>query len=275
MDFSLLFSTQGIVSLLTLTLMEVVLGIDNIVFLSIIAGKLPKNLQAKARNYGLTLALIPRVVLLLFISWIISLTNPLFTLDFIEIDDKPLSITVKGLILIVGGLFLIYKATTEIHHKLEGDDEINGSKPKEVSFAAALFQIVIINVVFSFDSILTAVGLVSVEDFGHTVALIIMIVAVVVSSIIMMVFAGKLSKFVNKHPTVKMLALSFLLMIGLLLVADGLGKHVPKGYLYFAMAFSLTVELLNLRLRKKTAPVHLYDSYEINNLRDTTPNKEK
>jgi predicted tellurium resistance membrane protein TerC len=274
-----LFSAQAIVSIFTLTIMEIVLGIDNIVFISIISGKLPAEMQGKARNYGLVLALIPRILLLFVISWLISLEKPLFTIDAIQIHKgQPFGLTGQGLILLLGGLFLIYKATTEIHHKLEGVDEMDGKSPKAASFGNALFQIVLINLVFSLDSILTAVGLVSPEDYGggehgKNVALVIMIIAVVLSVIIMMLFAGKVSHFVNKHPTVKMLALSFLLMIGVLLVIESVEVHVPKGYVYFAMAFSVLVEMLNLRLRKTSQPVNLHDSYAVKNLKQGPDNR--
>ncbi|MDQ3072968.1 MAG: TerC family protein [Bacteroidota bacterium] len=244
----------GLVSLLTLTIMEVVLGIDNIVFISIIASKLPADQQPKARTWGLILALIPRVILLLFITWIIGLDKPLFTIEGLTLHgDEPFYMTGKGVILLIGGLFLIYKATTEIHHKLEGAEEEIGVVKKR-SFASALMQIVLINIVFSFDSILTAVGL--ADD------VLIMIVAVVVSLGLMLIFAGKISSFVNKHPTVKMLALSFLLMIGVLLIAEAFNLHVPKGYVYFAMAFSVLVEMLNLRMRKKVKPVQLHNTHQ-------------
>jgi predicted tellurium resistance membrane protein TerC len=231
-------------------------------------------MQGKARNYGLVLALVPRILLLFVISWIISLEKPLFTIDAIQLHHgQPLSMTGQGLILLLGGLFLLYKATTEIHHKLEGVDEMDGKSPKATSFSSALVQIIAINLVFSLDSILTAVGLVAPDDYGggdkgKDAALIIMIIAVVLSVIIMMLFAGKVSHFVNKHPTVKMLALSFLLMIGVLLVIESVDVHVPKGYVYFAMAFSVLVEMLNLRLRKTSQPVNLHDSYAVKNLKD-------
>lgn len=274
-----LFSAQALISVFTLTIMEIVLGIDNIVFISIISGKLPQEMQRKARNYGLILALVPRILLLFGISWIISLEHPLFTIQAIHMHPgKPLAMTGQGVILLLGGLFLIYKATTEIHHKLEGPDEIQAKAPKRASFGAALVQIVIINLVFSLDSILTAIGLVSPEDYGggkhgKEIALIIMIAAVILSVILMMMFAGGVSRFVNKHPTIKMLALSFLLMIGVLLVIESIEVHVPKGYVYFAMAFSVLVEMLNLRLRKKSQPVNLRDSYAVKNLKEGADNR--
>jgi predicted tellurium resistance membrane protein TerC len=275
----ILFTPEAILSLLTLTLMEIVLGIDNIVFISIICGKLPQEMQAKARNYGLVLALVPRVILLLFISWIIGMDKPLFTIGALKVHGEPFALTGKGLILLIGGLFLLYKATTEIHHKLEGEDEMDSPKAKKSSFSGALIQIILINIVFSFDSILTAVGLVSSDEppkgFGIDGALIIMIIAVILSVVVMMLFAGPVSRFVNKHPTVKMLALSFLILIGVMLIVEAVEVHVPKGYVYFAMAFSVIVEMLNLRLRKKTQPVNLHDSYALKNLKEpdtrTTP----
>ncbi len=246
-----IFSTDGLISLITLTFMEVVLGIDNVVFIAIIAGKLPADQQAKARNWGLVLALIPRLILLLFVSWLIGLEDYLIDL---EVLGHTVQMTEKGAVLLAGGLFLLYKSTSEIHEKLEGNKGQDG-KAKQISFAGALFQIIILNVVFSLDSILTAVGLVREVS--------IMIVAVIVALLIMLVFAGKISNFVEKHPTVKMLALSFLLLIGFLLIAesfifDGEEVHVPKGYIYFAMAFSLLVEILNLNMKKRAQePVKL------------------
>lgn len=250
-----LFTTDGIISLVSLTFMEIVLGIDNVIFIAIIAGKLPQEQQRKARNWGLILALIPRVILLLFISWLIALKDELIHL---EILDYTITMTEKGLVLFIGGLFLLYKATTEIHEKLEG---VEGGKvkTKQMSFSTALVQIILLNIVFSFDSILTAVGLAK--------EVIIMIVAVVIALGITLIFAESISNFVEKHPTVKMLALSFLLLIGFLLVTEsfvinGEEIHVPKGYIYFAMAFSLVVEMLNLRMKKNSEPVRLKNSYQ-------------
>lgn len=230
------------ISLLTLTLMEIVLGIDNIIFISIIAGRLPKEEQKKARTLGLTLALGIRIILLLFVSWLAGLTDPFFTLM-----EKGFS--ARDLIMMGGGLFLLGKSTLEIHHKLEGEDNVEGKKLIRASFSQIIFQILLLDIVFSMDSIITAIGL--VKEAG------IMIAAVVISMGVMMVFAGKIGDFIEKHPTLKMLALSFLLMIGLILFAEGFGVHVPKGYVYFAMAFSLLVEMLNMRMLRKTRPVHL------------------
>ncbi|MBA3899930.1 MAG: TerC family protein [Bacteroidetes bacterium] len=229
-----LLSPEALISLLTLTLLEVVLGIDNIIFISIVTGKLPQVQQKKARTLGLGLALIMRVGLLFAITWIIGLTKPLFTLfDY--------SASWRDLILFVGGLFLMAKSTTEIHGRVSGDEDLLEIK-KKLSFTKAIIQIVILDLVFSFDSILTAIGL--VDQF------IIMVVAVVIAMVIMLVFAEKVSSFVNNHPTIKILALSFLLMIGMLLILDAFHVHVPKGYVYFSLAFSLFIEFLNLRMRR-------------------------
>ncbi len=229
----------------TLTVLELVLGIDNIVFISILAGKLPPDQQSKARYIGLGLALIMRVILLFSLSWVIGLTAPLFTVFGQEISGR-------DLVLLVGGLFLIAKSTHEIHGSLEGEE---GHKTAKVyaSFAGVLVQIAVLDMVFSLDSVITAVGMVDQIE--------IMIAAVVVSIVFMMAFAKPIGEFVQKHPTVKMLALSFLLLIGVTLIAEGFDQHIPKGYIYFAMAFSVLVEFLNLRLRKKTEPVHLRDAY--------------
>src|SRR6187402_3416983 len=234
------------ISLITLTLMEIVLGIDNIIFISIVAGKLPAEDQGRARTIGLMCALVFRVILLLFISHIVAMKDPLFTLN-LPFDLKDFGVTGRDLILFAGGLFLIAKSTTEIHGKLEGEeDEKPGEKKKAQKIGQVIFQVVLIDIVFSFDSILTAVGLVD-----HVI---IMIMAVILSMCVMLAFSKVISDFVNDHPTIKMLALSFLIMIGFMLVLEALHQHVPKGYVYFAMAFSLVVELLNMRLRKKTEP---------------------
>jgi predicted tellurium resistance membrane protein TerC len=230
-----LFDPALWISLLTLTIMEIVLGIDNIIFITILAGRLPMHQQAKARNLGLTLALGIRIILLLFISWLAGLTEPLFV-----IFDEGISI--RDLIMIVGGIFLMGKSTMEIHHKLEGEEEQLDGQHKVNAFSAIIVQILLLDIVFSLDSIITAIGLVKEVE--------IMIAAVTISMIVMLIFAGAIGAFINKHPTLKMLALSFLLMIGLILLLEGFGMHVPKGYVYFAMAFSFIVEMLNLRLRK-------------------------
>jgi predicted tellurium resistance membrane protein TerC len=250
--FDIFLSADTWISLLTLTFMEVVLGIDNIIFISIVAGKLPHEKQGQARNIGLTLALVFRVLLLLGISWIVSLKEPLFTLTLPFLSEGDFGVTGRDLILLAGGLFLIAKSTSEIHHKLEGD-ELGQEVTRPVhSLGKVIFQIVLVDIVFSFDSILTAVGLVD-----HVI---IMIIAVIISMGIMLAFSKYIADFVNKHPTVKMLALAFLIMIGVMLVIEAAHQHVSKGYIYFAMFFSLLVEMLNMRLRKAiTPPVHLRD----------------
>ena len=229
----------------TLTVLELVLGIDNIIFISILAGKLPAEQQNKARFIGLTLALVMRVLLLLSLSWIIGLTAPLFS-----VAGK--AISGRDLVLLIGGLFLIAKSTHEIHGSLEGE-EGHGSKRVYSSFASVIVQITLLDMVFSLDSVITAVGMVD--------NLWIMISAVVISIIAMMFFARPIGDFVQRHPTVKMLALAFLLLIGVTLVAEGFGQHIPKGYIYFAMAFSVLVEILNMKLRKKAEPVQLHNPY--------------
>ena len=229
----------------TLTVLELVLGIDNIIFISILSGKLPSERQASARFVGLTLALGMRVLLLLSLSWIIGLTEPIFSVFGKDISGK-------DLVLLVGGLFLIGKSTHEIHGSLEGEEGY-ASKKVYASFASVIIKITLLDIVFSLDSVITAVGMVN--------NLWIMIAAVVVSIVAMMFFAGPIGAFVQRHPTIKMLALAFLLLIGVTLVGEGLGQHIPKGYIYFAMAFSVLVEVLNMRLRKKTDPVHLHNAY--------------
>lgn len=244
--FSLFSQTDTYISLVTLTFMEIILGIDNIIFISIITGKLPENEQAKARRLGLSLALVFRILLLLSISWIAGLVHPLFTVFGFDV-------TGRSLILILGGLFLIFKSTMEIHEKLEGKEEESKDVVKK-GMSALLVQIVLLDIVFSFDSVITAVGLVKHVS--------IMIIAIILSMIVMLMFAKSVSDFIHKHPTIKMLALSFLLMIGLLLFLEGLHIDVPKGYVYFAMAFSFLVEMLNIRLRKKVKPVELKEKYK-------------
>ena len=247
MDFSWLADPQVWIAFATLTVLELVLGIDNIVFISILSGKLPPEQQPKARFIGLSLALVMRVLLLFSLSWVMSLTTPLFSLP---VFNHPVS--GRDLILIIGGLFLIAKSTHEIHGSLEGE-EGHASKKVYASFASVIVQITLLDIVFSLDSVITAIGM--VEQVS------IMIAAVVVSIIAMMLFAGSIGAFVQKHPTVKMLALAFLLLIGVTLLAEGFHQKIPKGYIYFAMAFSVIVEILNMRLRKKAEPVHLHNAY--------------
>lgn len=237
-----LLTAQGLISLATLTLMEVVLGIDNLLFISILSDKLPKASQGKARTIGLALALIMRVLLLWTISWIVGFSEPLISNIFGLGHD----ISVRDLILLSGGLFLIYKSTVEIHEKVEGEEAHVESK-KTLSLTSAIAQIVLLDIVFSFDSILTAIGL--VDD--PTKDLAIMVIAVVISLVIMLLFAKPISDFVNNHPTIKMLALTFLLLIGILLVAEAFHQVIPKGYIYFSIAFSLFVEMLNMWSKKK------------------------
>lgn len=247
MDFSWLASPEVWIAFATLTILELVLGIDNIVFISILSGKLPPEQQPKARFIGLSMALLMRVILLFSLSWVMSLTAPLFTLPIV---NHPVS--GRDLILIIGGLFLIAKSTHEIHGSLEGE-EGHASKKVYASFTNVIIQITLLDIVFSLDSVITAIGM--VEQVS------IMIAAVVVSIIAMMLFAGSIGAFVQKHPTVKMLALAFLLLIGVTLLAEGFHQKIPKGYIYFAMAFSVLVEVLNMRLRKKAEPVHLHNPY--------------
>ena len=242
----LLSDPQAWIAFATLTVLELVLGIDNIVFISILAGKLEAAQQAKARYLGLALALVMRVILLFSLTWVIGLTAPLFTVFGQEISGR-------DLVLLLGGLFLIGKATHEIHGSLEGEEGHAATKAY-ASFASVIVQIMLLDIVFSLDSVITAVGM--VNDLR------IMIGAVIIAMLFMMAFSGSIGRFVQRHPTVKMLALSFLLLIGVTLIAESLDQHIPKGYIYFAMAFSVFVEMLNLRLRKpKTAPVHLRDRF--------------
>jgi predicted tellurium resistance membrane protein TerC len=237
---------QAWIGFATLTVLEIVLGIDNIVFISILADKLPTEQQRRARLVGLALAMVTRILLLLSLTWIIGLTKPLFTVLGEEVSGR-------DLVLLLGGLFLIAKSTHEIHGNLEGEEGQISARVAP-SFASVLIQIMLLDIVFSLDSVITAVGM--VEEVG------VMISAVVVAIVFMMAFAGTISGFVSRHPTIKMLALSFLILIGVALIADGLGRHIPKGYIYFAMAFSVGVELLNLRVRRAHAkPVKLHRPY--------------
>jgi predicted tellurium resistance membrane protein TerC len=231
---------QAWIALLTLTSLEIVLGIDNIIFISILSGKLPKEQQARARVLGLAAALVTRLLLLLSLAWIMRLTSPLFTVGQ--------EISGRDLILILGGLFLLAKATHEIHSKLEGE-EGHSSGRKAATFTGVIVQIMLLDIVFSLDSVITAVGMVS--EIG------VMVAAIIIAVAVMMAAAGPISTFVDNHPTVKMLALSFLLLVGTALVAEGFEQHLPRGYIYFAMGFSVFVEMLNLRVAKKSKPVHL------------------
>ena len=240
---------QAWIAFLTLVLLELVLGVDNVIFISILSGKLPPQEQGKARTTGIILAIGTRILLLLSLSWIIGLTEPLFTVLKHEI-------TGRSLILIIGGLFLIGKSTHEIHEKLEGEEGHAGDGKQKIgpSFTSVIIQILLLDVVFSLDSVITAVGMVDHVD--------IMIAAVIASACVMIFLAKAIGDFVNRHPTVKMLALSFLLLIGFTLIVEGLEYHIPKGYIYFAMAFSVFVEMLNLRLKKiSSKPVRLRTSY--------------
>jgi predicted tellurium resistance membrane protein TerC len=240
-----LLSPSGLVALITLTFLEIVLGVDNVIFISILSSNLPGSQQARARQTGLLVAMGMRILLLLSIVWIIRLTAPL-----IVIAGRPIS--GRDLILIGGGLFLLAKATTEIHERLEGE-EGRRSKGVRPSFLAVISQIAVLDIVFSLDSVITAVGM--AQD------IIVMVTAVILAVGVMMFSAGPISAFVNRHPTVKVLALSFLLMIGISLIGEGLGMHIPKGYIYFAMGFSVFVEMINLRVRRVAAPVHLHEPY--------------
>lgn len=232
------FSTNGLAALLTLSLLEIVLGIDNIIFISILTNKLPKAQRPKARLAGIGLALVFRVLMLLGITWIIGFTQPLFTL----LDH---TVTGRDLVLFIGGLFLLWKSTSEIHHKVSGEEMKEMGPAVAKSTLGIIIQIGLLDIVFSFDSILTAIGM--------TDNLPVMIAAVIISLIVMLLFAGRISSFIEKNPTLQMLALSFLILIGTVLIADSAGFHVPKGYIYFAVAFSLIVETLNLQLRKKSS----------------------
>ena len=242
MDF---LSAEILIALATLTFLEIVLGVDNIIFISILSQKLPAEQQPRARRIGLMLAMGTRILLLFSLAWVIKLTAPWFTVFSQEISGR-------DLILILGGLFLLGKSTHEIHERLEGE-EGHASAKAAATFTSVLIQIALLDIVFSLDSVITAVGMVD--------QLWVMITAVIISVAVMMLAAEPISAFVHRHPTVKMLALSFLLLIGMSLVAEGFDHHIPKGYVYFAMGFSVFVEAINLRMRKKTEPVHLRDPY--------------
>lgn len=237
--------SESLISLVTLTLLEIVLGIDNIIFISILAGKLPQEKRATARKAGLMGALISRLILLSAISWMVRLTSPLFQMGSIEV-------TGKSIILLLGGLFLIWKATKEIHSKLEGEDhESAQSGVVNASLSGVILQITLIDVVFSIDSVITAVGM--------SQSLVIMVTANLIALALMLLASGEIAKFVEKHPTIKILALSFLLMIGLVLVGEGTGFHIPKGYVYFAMGFSVFVEMINIKISRRSEPVKLHN----------------
>jgi len=238
-------SPEILIALATLTFLEIVLGVDNIIFISILSGKLPPAKQPMARRVGLLLAMGTRILLLFSLAWIVRLTAPIFSLWGHEISGR-------DLILIVGGLFLLFKSTHEIHGKLEGEAGESSAKAAS-SFASVLIQIALLDIVFSLDSVITAVGMVD--------QVAVMVTAVIVSVMIMMLAAEPISAFVHRHPTVKMLALSFLLLIGMSLLLEGFDHHIPKGYVYFAMGFSVFVEMINLRVRRKSAPVHLREPY--------------
>jgi predicted tellurium resistance membrane protein TerC len=239
--FDWISSPEGWIALITLTVLEIVLGVDNIIFISILSGKLPQHQQDKARRIGLLLAMLMRVALLFSIAWVARLKEPLFAVFGHGVAGR-------DLVLILGGLFLLAKSTHEIHENLEGEGE-HGKARAVASLAGVLVQIMLLDIVFSLDSVITAIGMAD-----H---LSVMILAVMIAVGVMMVAAGSISRFVERHPTVKMLALSFLLLIGMSLILDGVGQHVPKGYIYFAMGFSVFVEMINLRVRKKSEPVEL------------------
>jgi len=249
-----LFSSENLVALLTLTALEVVLGIDNVVFIAILCGKLPPELREKARKIGLSLALVLRIALLLVLGWLAKLTAPLFTVTLPQLlSGWSHGYSGRDLILIVGGLFLVGKATLEIHHKLEGVEGHGPSGAPKAAFGAVIAQILALDLVFSLDSVITAVGMANSR--------VVMITAVVIAVVVMLIYSGRIASYIEQRPTLKILALAFLLLIGVTLVIEGSGGHVPKGYIYFGMAFSLGVELINLRIRRKSEPVHLKDSH--------------
>ncbi len=251
--FDWIFSPEAWVALVTLTALEIVLGIDNIIFISILVGRLPEHQRNRARTIGLALAMGTRIALLLSLAWVMGLTAPLFTALGQEISGR-------DLILVGGGLFLLWKSTHEIHASLEGGEEQPSAGAAGASFASVITQIAIIDIVFSLDSVITAVGM--ADDVA------VMVVAIVLAVLVMLVAARPIGDFVDRHPTLKMLALSFLILVGFALVAEGFDFHVPKGYIYFAMAFSVAVEMLNLRLRARRAPVKLHRHMPGSNPRD-------
>jgi predicted tellurium resistance membrane protein TerC len=242
MDFTILFTLNGLIYLLILSLLEIVLGIDNIIFISIITDKLPSKQKRSARNTGLLLALVVRLFLLSVVAWIMGMTKPLFEVFGIEI-------TGQSIVLLLGGLFLIYKSTIEMHNSVKGHEEVHA--PKKGGLRAVIMQIVLVDIVFSLDSIITAIGMtngIAKETGGNP--LVIIYAAVIISMVVMLIFAKSISDFINNRPTIKMIALSFLVTIGVILVAEAFHQEVPKGYIYFAMVFSLIVEFLNIRMRK-------------------------
>jgi predicted tellurium resistance membrane protein TerC len=260
-------AAESLIALLTLTLLEIVLGIDNIIFIAILVGKLPEAMQNKARRIGLSLAMVMRILLLLSITWVMRLTTPLFHIPFLPAPenshaaattlataaaDLGFPVSGKALILLLGGLFLIGKSTFEIHDKLEGAEDEHGPGKSGANFVSAIVQILALDLVFSLDSVITAVGM--AKDLW------VMIAAVIIAVGIMLIFSGYIVRFVAKHPTIKILALSFLILIGVMLVAEGLGRHIEKGYIYFAMAFAVGVEMINIQVRKKSKPLHLHHS---------------
>lgn len=255
-------------ALLTLTFLEIVLGIDNVVFISIMSSKLPANLQSRARTTGLLLAMLARIMLLFGVSLLMQLTRPLIHIETSWLEG---SITGQSLIVLAGGLFLLYKSVTEVHDKLEGSKEQKNRHRSRNGFWRIIIQIVALDMVFSFDSVLTAVGMVSFREFGYAGAMAIMIMAIVIAIVLMLCFSGAISRFVNQHPTIQMLALSFLILIAVMLLVEAAHlsgvvifgsevNEIPKGYIYFAIAFSLGVELLNMKINKKSRPVQLHDS---------------
>lgn len=241
--FDIFLLPETWLSLLMLSTMEIVLGIDNLIFISILAGRLPEHQRANARKLGLTGAFVSRLGLLAVIGWIVSLQEPLFNVGETEFSGK-------SLILIIGGLFLLYKATTEIHHKLEGEDPSSQTAKQAAKFSAVILQIMLLDLVFSLDSVITAVGM--------TPHIPIMVIANILALIVMLLVGGFIHGFIEKHPTIKILALSFLLLIGFVLVGEGMGFHIPKGYVYFAMGFSVMIEIINLFVRRRGTPVTLH-----------------
>lgn len=261
-------------ALLTLCFLEIVLGIDNIIFISIVSNKLPEEQRGRARNMGLGLAMFVRIALLLGITWIIGFVEPLFTIPANFLITHDMSFSGKDLILGFGGLFLIAKSTLEINHEMEGDeDEEEGIKTAAVTFAGTIVQIILLDIIFSFDSILTAVGIVPPEQ------VIIMIIAVIVSIFVMMFFSGSISNFIKDHPSMEVLALGFLILIGFTLLLEGLHQEIPKGYIYFAVAFSLLIEFTNIRVRKKRKkkinPVKLHKEYNEEERKDAVEELNK